>query len=126
MEDKMNNFWQCHSDLIPHSRRNIDGRVNEETVKPLLIRCAAEVEGGADLVIDKVELLTKEKDPRTKCWKIFVPHRFKTFMEKDEVYPTGWRHRTFLQGAESQLTRKTIVIVNRFHWSRSCRTKSVI
>ena len=48
-----------------------------------------------DLVIEKVELLTKEENPRTKCWKVVVPFRYKGIMEKDEVYPTGWKHRTF-------------------------------
>ena len=61
----------------------------------MLKRCAAAVEGGSDLVVDKVELLTKELDPRTKCWKVVVPYRFKSLMERDEVYPAGWKHRTF-------------------------------
>ena len=80
--------------------------MNEETVKTVLTRCSAEVEGGADLVIDKVELLNKEKDPRTKCWKVVVPYRFKTVMEKDEVYPTGWRHRTFFAGSRKSFDRE--------------------
>ena len=74
---------------------NTDCRTNEETIKTVLLRCAAAVEGASDLVVDKVELLTKEKDPRTKCWKVVVPFRFKNIMEKDEVYPAGWKHRTF-------------------------------
>ena len=74
---------------------NTDGRTNAETIKTVLTRCAAAVDGGIDLVVDKVELLTKERDPRTKCWKVAVPFRFKSIMEKDEVYPAGWKHRTF-------------------------------
>ena len=74
---------------------NTDSRANEDTIKTVLKRCAAAVEGGSDLVVDKVELLTKELDPRTKCWKVVVPYRFKSLMERDEVYPAGWKHRTF-------------------------------
>ena len=51
---------------------------------------------------EKVELLTKEKDPRTKCWKVLVPFRFRAIMEKDEVYPTGWRHRAFYGSRNSR------------------------
>ena len=74
---------------------NTDRRTNEETISKVLKRCAAAVDGGEDLVVEKVELLTKEKDPRTKCWKVVVPFRFKSLMEKDDVYPGGWKHRTF-------------------------------
>ena len=74
---------------------NTDGRTNENTIKTVLLRCAAAVEGGTDLVVEKIELLTKEKDPRTKCWKVVVPFRLKSIMENDAVYPTGWKHRTF-------------------------------
>ena len=38
-------------------------------------------------------MLTKEENPRTKCWKVEVSFRFKDIMEKDEVYTTGWKHR---------------------------------
>ena len=74
---------------------NTDSRTNENIIKTVLTRCAAAVEGGEDLTIEKVELLTKEENPRTKCWKVVVPFRYKGIMEKDEVYPTGWKHRTF-------------------------------
>ena len=41
---------------------------------------------------------TKEDDPRTICWKVVVPFRFKAVMENDESYPEGWRHRKFFGG----------------------------
>ena len=46
---------------------NTDSRTNEETIKTVLVRCAAAVDGGDSLVVEKVELLTKEDNPRTKC-----------------------------------------------------------
>ena len=45
-----------------------------------------------------VECLTKEEEPRTKCWKVVVPFKFKDLMERDELYPEGWRHRKFFGG----------------------------
>ena len=87
---------------------NTDSRTNEETIKTVLICCAGAVEGGSELVVEKVELLTKEKDPRTKCWKVVVPFRFKNIMEKDEVYPAGWKHRTFFGGRNAREKRPRI------------------
>ena len=81
---------------------NTDSRTSEETIKTVLTRCAAAVDGGDALVVEKVELLTKEKDPRTKCWKVAVPFRFKSIMEKDEVYPAGWKHRAFFGSRNSK------------------------
>ena len=53
-------------------------------------------------MVEKVELLTKEDNPRTKCWKVVVPFRFKSIMEKDEVYPAGWKHRAFFGSRNSK------------------------
>ena len=81
---------------------NTDSRTNEETIKTALQSCAEAVEGGSDFVVEKVELLTKENNPRTKYWKDVVPFRFKSVMEKDEVYPAGWKHRTFFGSRNSR------------------------
>jgi hypothetical protein len=81
---------------------NTDSRANEDTIKTVLQRCASAVDGGSGLVVEKVELLTKEKDPRTKCWKVVVPYRYKSIMEKDEVYPAGWKHMTFFGGRNAR------------------------
>ena len=47
------------------------------------------------LEIESVELLTREKDPRTKCWRVVVPYTFKEIMEDGALYPVGWRYRQF-------------------------------
>ena len=54
------------------------------------------------MIVEKVELLTKELNPRTKCWKVVDPFRFKGVMEKDEVYPVGWKHRMFFGSRNSR------------------------
>ena len=81
---------------------NTDKRTTEDTISKVLKRCAAAVEGGEDLIVEKVELLTKEDEPRTKCWKVVVPFRFKSLMERDDVYPGGWKHRTFFCSRNSR------------------------
>ena len=58
------------------------------------------------MIVDKVELLSKEKEPRTKCWKVVIPYRFKDIMEKDDIYPTGWMHRKFF-GSRNAKDKKT-------------------
>ena len=60
------------------------------------------LEGKAILTVHKVELLTKEEDPRTRCWKVMVPFKFKSLMENDELYPEGWRHRKFFGDRRKQ------------------------
>ena len=60
------------------------------------------------MVVDEVKLLTKEEDPRTKCWKVVIPYKFKDIMEKDDVYPTGWRHRKFF-GSRNTKEKRTRV-----------------
>ena len=52
--------------------------------------------------MEKVELLTKEENPRTKCWKVIVPYRFKSAMEKNECYPAGWKHKIFFGSRNKQ------------------------
>jgi hypothetical protein len=85
---------------------NTSNRITDEDIKTILIRCAAAVEGGQGLVVDEVKLLTKEEDPRTKCWKVVIPYKFKDIMEKDDVYPRGWRHRKFF-GSRNTKEKRT-------------------
>ena len=55
--------------------------------------------------VSDVELLTKEEKPRTKCWKVEVPYKHRELMEKDEMYPPGWRHRKFF-GSRKRVEKK--------------------
>ena len=94
---------------------NTSNRITDEDIKTILIRCAAAVEGGQGLVVDEVKLLTKEEDPRTKCWKVVIPYKFKDIMEKDDVYPTGWSSLVVRipRKKELELTVRTA-------WSNKC------
>jgi hypothetical protein len=78
---------------------NTPGHSSGDLIKKVLEKCSAPLLGGAAiLTVLEVECLTKEDDPRTKCWKVVVPFKFKSLMDNDELYPEGWRHRKFFGG----------------------------
>ena len=78
---------------------NTPGHSNGDLIKKVLEKCSAPLLGGAAvLTVLDVECLTKEEEPRTKCWKVVVPFKYKDLMENDELYPEGWRHRKFYGG----------------------------
>jgi hypothetical protein len=70
------------------------------------VKCAAGLEGAPALTVVDVKLLTKEENPRSKCWKVTVPYKFKEVMEKDELYHSGWTHRKFFGARNSQNRQK--------------------
>ena len=74
---------------------NTDKRADGDIIARVLKKCATQLDGGADLEVLKVELLTSEENPRTKCWRVSVPFKFKNLMENDEMYLPGWKHRKF-------------------------------
>ena len=85
---------------------NISLRTDKEIVVKVLKKCAESL-GVSDFVVLKVELLNKpylNKDdkPRNKSWRVQIPHKFKEIMMKDEMYPSGWSHRTFWYGRRGQ------------------------
>ena len=61
-------------------------------------KCADSIDNTAKFEVLDVFLLTKEANPRSKCWKVVVPHHCKELMEKPEMFPRGWRHRRFYGG----------------------------
>ena len=77
---------------------NTPGKANEEAIRKVLERCAAALldDERGQLVIESVHCLTKDADPRTKCWRVVVTPRYKDIMEISELYPEGWRFREFV------------------------------
>ena len=71
---------------------NTDKRADGDIIACVLKKCAAPLDGGTEVL--EVELLTLEENPRSKCWRISVPFKFKVLMEKD-IYLPGWKHRKF-------------------------------
>ena len=86
---------------------NTPGHATDDLIKRVLEKCSAPLlKGEAILTVHKVECLTKEDDPRTRCWKVMVPFKFKSVMENDELYPEGWRHRKFFGDRKKQNPNK--------------------
>jgi hypothetical protein len=74
---------------------NTVNRADEKTIEMVLKKCAEHLEGSEGFDVMEVELLTKEEKPRTKCWRVMVPYKYREMMEMDEMYPMGWKHRKF-------------------------------
>ena len=96
---------------------NTDKRADGDIIARVLKKCAAPLEGGADLEVLEVELLTTEENPRTKCWKVTVPYKFKGLMEKDDLYLPGWKHRKFFgsrkKSSENQAKKSRVETLNQ-------------
>ena len=98
---------------------NTPGRADENIIRKVLERCAAALlDSGEVLEIEKVQCLTKEQDPRTKCWRVVVPYKFKDLMENSQLYPEGWRFREFVgtfrePGASSKKPRYGNTVVDQ-------------
>ena len=76
---------------------NTPGKATDEVIKKVLQRCAVPLmSDDAALVIESVQCLTKDLDPRTRCWRVVVPHKFKEVMENNLLYPEGWKYREFV------------------------------
>ena len=74
---------------------NTFGSCERETIKTILKKCADSVDKNVKFEVLDVHLLTKEENPRSKCWKVVVPHHCKELMDNPEMFPQGWRHRRF-------------------------------
>ena len=77
---------------------NTNPRATKEIVASVLKDCAKDMPEKPELEILDVRCLTnpeRDPNPRTRCWKVTVPFKYKDFMENDEMYPSGWRYRKF-------------------------------
>ena len=91
----LEDLGECQASL-QYYISNTPGNSTDELIKKVLEKCSAPLlKEQTMLTIHKVECLTKEEEPRTRCWKVEVPFKFKSLMENDELYPEGWRHRKF-------------------------------
>ena len=76
---------------------NTPGKANGDIIKKVLERCAVPImQDKGRLVIESIHCLTKDPDPRTRCWRVVVSHRFKDVMENNLLYPEGWKYREFV------------------------------
>ena len=76
-----------------------------DIIKEVLVKCAEMSEDiNEPLVVIDAKCLTKDDNPRTRCWKVTVPHKYRDYMEKDSAYPSGWSHRKFFQARNNKNT----------------------
>ena len=74
-----------------------------EIISDVLVKCAEMSEDITEaLVVSEVKCLTKDENPRTKCWKVTVPNKFREYMDKDSAFPRGWSHRKFFQARNNK------------------------
>ena len=83
---------------------NTTPKIDNDKVKEIILKCAAlKLEGkpeNIELKLEDVNVkclnnIKDEPNPRTKCWRITVPHVWREVMKRDEFYPRGWSHRAF-------------------------------
>jgi hypothetical protein len=80
---------------------NTTAKADEDTIKTVLDACAKSLEFRDKFEVVDIELLTKEDNPRTKCWRVAVPYHCKILMENPEMFPPGWRTRRFFSARTS-------------------------
>jgi hypothetical protein len=51
----------------------------------------------ADFEVKDAKCMTRSEieNPRTKCWRVSVPFKYKEYIMSDLAYPMGWSHRPF-------------------------------
>ena len=82
---------------------NTSPDICEDDVKEILKLCADDAmkeEGNQHLkefIVKEAKCLTRPdiENPRTKCWRVSVPFKFKEYIHSDIAYPLGWCHRPY-------------------------------
>ena len=77
---------------------NTNPMATPEKIAAVMKQCAEQLQDKTELEVLEVKCLTNLElmpNPRTKCWKLTVPYKFKELMAQDELYPAGWSHRPF-------------------------------
>ena len=85
-----------HAAPLEYYIGNTTPRATKEIIESVLVKCAKGVDATTQFsVVEVQQLAVHIENPRTKCWKVVVPYKYKEMMEKDELYPPGWTHRKF-------------------------------
>ena len=77
--------------------------MTEEDIKEILKLCADDAKSSEgnealeDFSVKDVKCLTRPEieHPRTKCWRVAIPFKFKDYIKSDLAFPAGWSHRPF-------------------------------
>ena len=87
---------------------NTNPNATPEIISKVMKKCAMELPEKIELEVHELKCLTNLEtvpNPRTKCWKICVPYKYRELMEKDELYPSGWSHRKFFPPRQNKAKR---------------------
>ena len=71
-------------------------------------QCALDLPEKIELEVLEVKCLNNletDANPRTRCWKLTVPYRFRELMARDDLYYCGWSHRQFFPPRQNRAKR---------------------
>ena len=86
-------------------------KATSEIITKVMKKCAMNLPDRVDLEILEVKCLNRldiDPNPRTNCWKITVPCRFKELMARDDLYYCGWSHRQFFPPRQNRAKRQQL------------------
>ena len=87
---------------------NTNPRATPDIITKVMKQCALDLPEKVDLEVIDVKCLNNldvDPKPRTKCWKITVPYRFRELMTRDDLYYCGWSHRQFYPPRQNKAKR---------------------
>ena len=73
---------------------NTNPKSVKESIEKVVLQCANET-GENKLKVEDIEVtsVTKVENPRTRCWKLTVPNKWRETFRDDSFWPMGWSHR---------------------------------
>ena len=87
---------------------NTNPKATPGIIAEVMKKCALDLPEKVELEVIEVKCLNRldvDPNPRTKCWKITVPYRFRELMTRDELYYCGWSHRQFCPPKQNKAKR---------------------
>ena len=87
---------------------NTNPKATPDIITKVMKQCALDLPEKVDLEILEVKCLNNfdvDPNPRTKCWKLTVPYRFRELMARDDLYYCGWSHRQFYPPRQNKAKR---------------------
>ena len=73
---------------------NTNSKSVKENISKVIMQCAKQTNVN-DLQEEdmKIDCVTKVENPRTLCWKLTVPNKYRETFRDDSFWPLGWSHR---------------------------------
>ena len=90
---------------------NTNPKATPDVITKIMKKCAMDLPEKVELEVLEVKCLNRldlDPNPRTKCWKITVPYRFKELMARDDLYYCGWSHRQFFPPRQNRAKRQQL------------------